>query len=681
MRLPKFLAALLAVGWLATAIPAFAADPVPTGCNCWCTSKAGATSAGDVRSSAVCATTCQDKGEKVIVCSKKASELPANNVRCFENEEVCKLNCQGPSLPNAKPAGFIYDKENQPTECPSKYHYCYCTGESYQLAYKIPNPDPSKPPIGEVADLGSYVNTVYKYLLGISGLVAIVMIMIGGVQYVTSVGGGSVSAAKERIQHAVVGLILLFSAALILQTVNPRLLTLQPPRLPTIKRIELVDPNASCEALLKPDRAGKVYTLAGKATNGTNCGSKDEVLKDRSGAEVAEGTVCTYRGCSDKTKGCFVSGDKAQCLSCGEVVPGNELNIIPSTNVCAQIDESLKAQEPLVTNHPYCFWSRDPYALFGLNWQTAKAGLAVAIGAGAGSFVGPAGAAVGAGIGASVGGALELRQGTCSEMKIECRRIESLSCEGYNDLEITNAKASDSDLKNISPGWGDQDMQSICQANPCQWNKDKGGCSYVPESNTCRTAGSGTTLTNCSSDSQCDNGNKCINGHCSAPSATGANRQVCGAGNTCNAGLACVRSIGSGQGAGGFTDVCTDGQPNSPCNSNSDCKNAGASCVNYACASSVARPNGTACSENFECQSNFCGSGLCRLGTAGENCGVTGPSQDQCAPGFYCGGATGPYSCVAKVTTGGTCTQNVQCANGTCVGNNTDLIGSQGQCN
>jgi hypothetical protein len=154
---------------------------------------------------------------------------------------------------NQKASGFIYDKDYQPTECPAKYHYCYCTGESYQLAYKIPNPDPSKPPIGEVADLGSYVNTVYKYLLGISGLVAIVMIMIGGVQYVTSVGGGSISAAKERIQHAVIGLILLFCAALILQTVNPRLLTLQPPRLPSVKRIEIVTGDTNCKVLQTRD--------------------------------------------------------------------------------------------------------------------------------------------------------------------------------------------------------------------------------------------------------------------------------------------------------------------------------------------------------------------------------------------------------------------------------------------
>lgn len=649
------------------AVPAFAADPAPSGCNCWCTSKAGATSAGQEANSASCATSCKDKGEKIVVCSKKASELPVNNLRCFESDDVCKLNCQGPPLPGAKAAGYIYDKDYQPTECPSKYHYCYCTGESYQLAYKIPNPDPSKPPIGEVADIGSYVNTVYKYLLGISGTVAIVMIMIGGLQYVTAVATGSVKAAKERIEHAVIGLVLLFCAALILQTVNPRLLTLQPPRLPALKRIELVDPNASCETLLKPDRSGKVYTLAGKPTNGTSCGSKDEVLKDRTGAQVAEGTICTYRGCPDKTQGCFVSGDKAQCLSCGQVVPGNDLNVVPSSNVCNQIDQSLKEQETLVTNHPYCFWSRDPYALFGLNWSTAYSGLAVALGASAGSFVGPAGAVVGAGIGASVGGALELRQGTCSEMRIECRRIESLSCEGYNDLEIKNDKANDSDLKNISPGWGDQDMQTICRANPCQWNKDKGGCSYVPETNTCRTAGNGTTLADCSSDSQCDNGNKCVNGHCVLPNQNiGKNGEPCGAGDACGSGLACVSSFP--RGGGGMQKVCTDGQPSSPCNSNSDCKNAGASCVNYACVSSVSRANGIGCADNFECQSNFCSNGLCSAGDTTTLCNAGNANQSNCKPAFYCP-ATAPANCAPDKANGEPCDIDEECTSNNCADN------------
>lgn len=72
--------------------------------------------------------------------------------------------------------------------------------------------------------IAEYIAGVYKYLLGVAGTVAIVMIMIGGLQYVLSAGGADVKKAKKRINDAIIGLILLFSVYIILFAVNgPRL--------------------------------------------------------------------------------------------------------------------------------------------------------------------------------------------------------------------------------------------------------------------------------------------------------------------------------------------------------------------------------------------------------------------------------------------------------------------------
>ncbi len=69
--------------------------------------------------------------------------------------------------------------------------------------------------------IGQYVNGVYTYLLGFAATVAIVMIMIGGLQYVMAAGSGDVKKARARIGNAVVGLVLLLFVTTILATVNP----------------------------------------------------------------------------------------------------------------------------------------------------------------------------------------------------------------------------------------------------------------------------------------------------------------------------------------------------------------------------------------------------------------------------------------------------------------------------
>ena len=75
----------------------------------------------------------------------------------------------------------------------------------------------------EVNFLGEYITGLYKYLLTISGIFAVLMLVVGGMQYVVSPDGGEVSKAKTRITNALTGLVLLFCVYLILYIVNPDL--------------------------------------------------------------------------------------------------------------------------------------------------------------------------------------------------------------------------------------------------------------------------------------------------------------------------------------------------------------------------------------------------------------------------------------------------------------------------
>ncbi len=78
-----------------------------------------------------------------------------------------------------------------------------------------------------VSWLGDYISGLYTYMLGFSVTLAIVMMMMGGLQYVLSAGGAHAKAAKERIKNAAIGLVLLFAVYLLLFIVNPNLTVLK----------------------------------------------------------------------------------------------------------------------------------------------------------------------------------------------------------------------------------------------------------------------------------------------------------------------------------------------------------------------------------------------------------------------------------------------------------------------
>jgi hypothetical protein len=91
--------------------------------------------------------------------------------------------------------------------------------------------------------LGDYIAGIYKYLIGVATLIAIVMLMIGGLQYSLFQGSG----AKTRMKNAVTGLILLLSTYIILATINPRLVILEMPELDVPKYVFLSSENTDAD--------------------------------------------------------------------------------------------------------------------------------------------------------------------------------------------------------------------------------------------------------------------------------------------------------------------------------------------------------------------------------------------------------------------------------------------------
>ncbi len=86
----------------------------------------------------------------------------------------------------------------------------------------------SIPGVNPSAGLLTYLSGLYNFLISVVGILAMAVIIYGGMRYLTSAGNpSSVEEAKDAITSAVTGLILALVSWLILSTINPDILVLK----------------------------------------------------------------------------------------------------------------------------------------------------------------------------------------------------------------------------------------------------------------------------------------------------------------------------------------------------------------------------------------------------------------------------------------------------------------------
>lgn len=95
------------------------------------------------------------------------------------------------------------------------------------LAYTLSESIPGGSKAGDKVDTATYFEDIFNFVLAAAAILAVIMIIVGGLQYIGAAGNPSViSDAKDRIYWAILGLILALASVLILQTINPDLLKL-----------------------------------------------------------------------------------------------------------------------------------------------------------------------------------------------------------------------------------------------------------------------------------------------------------------------------------------------------------------------------------------------------------------------------------------------------------------------
>src|SRR5262245_37781077 len=89
-----------------------------------------------------------------------------------------------------------------------------------QARLAIPNPAPGVLP-EYASDPVAFIFAIINILLTVAGLLAVLFIIIGGFQYITSGANGELAeSAKKTIQNAVIGLIVIILSFVIVRVIN-----------------------------------------------------------------------------------------------------------------------------------------------------------------------------------------------------------------------------------------------------------------------------------------------------------------------------------------------------------------------------------------------------------------------------------------------------------------------------
>lgn len=84
--------------------------------------------------------------------------------------------------------------------------YAACQGQGFDCV--LQEVDRAQSKTGNTDTVGSAARMITNTIMYIAGALAVIMIVVGGIQYVTSNGDGNkITAAKNTIMYAVIGLV------------------------------------------------------------------------------------------------------------------------------------------------------------------------------------------------------------------------------------------------------------------------------------------------------------------------------------------------------------------------------------------------------------------------------------------------------------------------------------------
>jgi len=142
--------------------------------------------------------------------------------------------------------------------------------------------------------IGEYIRGIYQYAIGIVGILAAIVLMWGGVMWLTSGGNtGQVSEAKEWIKASLTGLVIALSSYTILYIINPDLTTFKSLN---IESIEKTAATAESDASISETTLADSGVAVGKLTNAEAIAKLNSGIIVKNGASLENIRITTVDG-------------------------------------------------------------------------------------------------------------------------------------------------------------------------------------------------------------------------------------------------------------------------------------------------------------------------------------------------------------------------------------------------
>jgi hypothetical protein len=78
---------------------------------------------------------------------------------------------------------------------------------------------------GQERSVPTFLNNAFRIGVGVAAMLAVIMITVGGFEYMTSDIPGEKSDGKARIRGAIIGILIILLSGIILAVINPDILT------------------------------------------------------------------------------------------------------------------------------------------------------------------------------------------------------------------------------------------------------------------------------------------------------------------------------------------------------------------------------------------------------------------------------------------------------------------------
>ncbi len=178
--------------------------------------------------------------------STKAQSAAPLDARCFTQTE-CKAARAKMNLPIEEQVKGFYNNTSETREaCENKKDsagielgFCLPAGQAVTTV-KFGGTT-------KFANIGIFIQYIYRYGIIFAGILAVIIIIISGLQWTSSGGNSStIESAKNRITGALTGLILVACSYIILNTINPATVNLRLPQIWLLRQDRIQNQHEFC---------------------------------------------------------------------------------------------------------------------------------------------------------------------------------------------------------------------------------------------------------------------------------------------------------------------------------------------------------------------------------------------------------------------------------------------------